>query len=225
MGHEVLFVDDPRSFEFGIPTRMSPAHLNSACYDGDTRILVTLFHQGMGIIVEKGSGDVRNVVSGLVNPHKLSKRKSGGYFISDTRRGKLVFVDELFRPVREIVLASMPGVERSERLSEFLQNSTELKKDLFACVDIHRNTLWLVDVKRRRYRGIKFPVEWSLHDVTSIGVDHQLRIGNLIGSTFGRVNAFVRQERVIRHFHPDGREINTLTLDAHGRSTELSIQM
>ena len=225
MGHEVLLVDNPRRFEFGIPTRMSPAHLNSAYYNSDDSILVTLFHQGKGIIVDKASGEVRDVVSGLVNPHKFARRKSGGYFISDTRRGKLVLVDEEFRVVREIALAAMPGVERSERLSEFLQNTTELKKDLFACVDIHRNSLWLVDVKRRRYRGLKFPVEWSLHDVASIEKDHHFRIGRLLGSAFGRVNAFVREERVICHFYPDGREINTLTLDAQGRSAELSIQM
>ena len=225
MGHEVLLVDNPRRFEFGIPTRTSPAHLNSACYNGDGSILVTLFHQGKGIIVDKVSGEVREVVSGLVNPHKLSRRKGGGYFISDTRRGKLVLVDEKFRVVREIALAALPGVERPERLSEFLQNTTELKKDLFACVDIHRNSLWLVDVKRCRYRGIKFPQEWSLHDVASIERDYQFRIGSLVGTAFGRVNAFVREERVICHFYPDGREIDTLTLDAQGRSAELGIQM
>jgi len=32
-------------------------------------------------------------------------------------------------------------------MSEFLQNVTELKDDLSACIDIHRNSLWLVDVK------------------------------------------------------------------------------
>ena len=54
-------------------------------------------------------------------------------------------------------------------VSEYLQNATELREDLFACIDIHRSSLWLMDVKRRRYRGIKFPVEWSMHDVTSLG--------------------------------------------------------
>jgi hypothetical protein len=86
---------------------MSPAHLNSACYNSDGSILVTLFHQGKGIIIDKASGEIRDVVSGLVNPHKLAKRKGGGYFISDTRRGKLVLADEEFRVVREIALAAM----------------------------------------------------------------------------------------------------------------------
>lgn len=224
-GEEVLLVDDPGKFDFGIATRMSPAHLNSACYDGDGKILVTLFHQGAGYIVDKATGEAREVVSNLVNPHKLARRKRGGYFISDTRRGKLVFVDDQYRCVREIALTGMPGVERPESLSEFLQNTTELKDDLFACIDIHRNTLWLVDVRRRRYRGIKFPVEWSMHDISSLTKRHQLRVRGLVGSAFGKIEASAREEKVIRHFSPDGREIKALRFDAHGRNKDLDVEM
>ncbi len=225
MGQEVLLVDDPRKFEFGIPTRLCPAHLNSACYDVDGRILASLFHQGTGIIIDKDTCEVREAISGLVNPHKLSRRRRGGYFISDTRRGKLIFVDENYRRRSEIALAGMPGVERSQLLSEFLQNTTELKDDLFACIDIHRNSLWLVDVKRRKYRGIKFPVEWSMHDVTSLGQDHQFRMGSLVGTAFGKVEALAQEAKVIRHFSPDGREITSLTLDAQGRNRGLDVEM
>jgi hypothetical protein len=93
---------------------------------------------------------------------------------------------------------------------------------LFACVDIHRNTLWLVDVKRRRYRGIKFPLEWSMHDVAPLG---SVRIGRLIGTAFGKVAAFAREIKVIHHFSPKGREITTLALDAQGRDRGLEIHM
>ena len=158
-----------QKYQFGIPTRQKPAHLNSACYDSDGRILVTLFHQGAGYVVDRNTGEAKEVISGLSNPHKLSRRKRGGYFISDTKRGKLIFLDEKYRPEYEVALAGTPGVARSPQLSEFLQNTTELREDLFACIDIHRSSLWLIDVKRRRYRGIKFPVEWSVHDVASLG--------------------------------------------------------
>jgi hypothetical protein len=225
LGQEVLFVDDPGKFEYGIPTRLCPAHLNSACYDLDGNILVTLFHQGTGIIVDKLTGEAETAISGMVNPHKLSRRNSGGYFVSDTRRGKLIFTDEKKRPVREIALTNMPGLERSDLLSEFLQNTTELKDDLFASIDIHRNSLWLIDVKQRRYRGIKFPVEWSMHDIAGLGQEHRLRIGSLVGTTFGKVQAFAREDKVIRHFSPDGREIAILTLDKTGRHRGLDFQM
>jgi len=226
MGRDVLLVDDPSKFEYGVATRLSPGHLNSALYDVDGKILVTLFHQGTGIIIDRSTNDVREVISGFVNPHKFSRREKGGYFISDTRRGKLVFLDEKYRRVCEITLRGVPGIERSQILSEFLQNTTEIRKDLFACVDIHRNSLWLVDLERRRYRGIKFSKEWSVHDVTRVEQQHLVRIGQLIGRTFGNVQAFAsKDEKVIRHFSPDGRELAKLTLDPQGRAKEMDVEM
>jgi hypothetical protein len=217
MGHEVVLVEDPAAYEFGIPTRQKPAHLNSASYDSHGRILVTLFHQGAGYVIDRNTGETKEVISGLSNPHKLSRRKRGGYFISDTKGGKLILLDEKYRPQYEVALAGTPGVARSPQLSEFLQNTTELRDDLFACVDIHRSSLWLIDVKRRRYRGIKFPAEWSVHDVASVGRNLSRRIGNLAGTQFGKVAAFVRQLKIIHHFAVDGREITASALDAQDR--------
>lgn len=225
MGHVVLHVNDPSRFEFGVPTRMCPAHLNSAHYDTGGRILVSLFHQGAGIIIDKATGEVREAITGLINPHKFSRRRRGGYCISDTRRGKLIFMDEKYRRTGDLALAGAPGLERSPLLSEFLQNATELQDDLFACVDIHRNTLWVIDLKNRTYRGIKFPTEWSMHDVAPLRPLPELRIGRLIGTAFGRVAAFTQEIKVIHHFSPEGREITTLALDAQGRSRGLELQM
>ena len=211
-GHDVLLVDDPGKYPFGIPTRRKPAHLNSACYDSYGRILVTLFHQGAGYVVDRNTGEAKEMISGLSNPHKLSRRKCGGYFISDTKGGKLIFLDEKYRPEYEVALAGTPGVVRSPQLSEFLQNTTELREDLFACIDIHRSSLWLIDVRRRRYRSIKFPVEWSVHDVASVGRKLDRRIGSLASTQFGKVAAFARQLKIIHHFAVDGRETMALAL-------------
>jgi hypothetical protein len=224
MGHEVLLVDDPEKYPFGLPTRQKPSHLNSACYDSDGKILVTLFHQGAGYVVDRNTGEAKEIISGLVVPHKLSKRKNGGYFISDTRRGKLIFLDEQYRPNYEIALTGTPGVVRSAQLSEFLQNTTELREDLFVSVDIHRSSLWLIDVKRRRYRGIKFPVEWSVHDVASLGREHRLQIGSLVGTQFGKVAAFARQLKTIHHFSVDGREVTALAFDSQDRQRQLDVR-
>ena len=220
MGHDVLLVDDPEKYPFGIPTRQKPAHLNSACYDSEGRILVTLFHQGAGYVVDRKTGEAKEVISGLSNPHKLSRRKRGGYFISDTKGGKLILLDEKYRREYEVALGGLPGVARSPQLSEFLQNTTELREGLFACVDIHRSSLWLIDVKRRRYRGIKFPVEWSVHDVSSVGPVLDRRIGSLANTQFGKVAAFTRQLKTIHHFSVDGREISALALVSEVRHNE-----
>jgi hypothetical protein len=212
MGHEVLLIRDPKEYPFGIPTRRKPAHLNSAHYASPDQILITMFHQGAGFVVDRNTGETTEVISGLTNPHKLVPRKRGGYFISDTKGGKVIFLDEKYRPQYEVALAGMPGIGRSPQLSEFLQNTTELREDLFACIDIHRNSLWLIDVKHRRYRGIKFPVEWSVHDVTSVGQDLSRRIGKLATIHFGKVAAFTRQLKTIHHFSMDGRQITAQAL-------------
>lgn len=225
MGHEVLLVDDPEKYPFGIPTRQKPAHLNSACYDSDGKILVTLFHQGAGYVIDRHTGEAQEIISGLSNPHKLSMRKCGGYFISDTKGGKLIFLDEKHRPEYEVALAGTPGITRSPQLSEFLQNTTELREDLFACIDIHRSSLWLIDVKRRRYRCIKFPVEWSVHDVASVGRKLDPRIGSLASTQFGKVAAFARQLKTIHHFSVDGREIMALALNSQGQSRGIDVEM
>jgi len=223
MGHDVLLVDDPEKYPFGIPTRQKPAHLNSACYDSHGRILVTLFHQGGGYVIDRNTGETKEVISGLSNPHKLSRRTRGGYFISDTKGGKLILLDEKYRREYEVALAGMPGVARAPELSEFLQNTTELREDLFACVDIHRSSLWLMDVKRRRYRGIQFPVEWSVHDVASVGRNLDRRIGDFASTQFGKVAAFARQLKTIHHFGVDGREISALALCSKDRYRELNV--
>ena len=207
MGHDVLLVDDPGKYKFGLATRQKPAHLNSACYDSEDTILITLFHQGGGYVVDRNTGQARQVISGLLVPHKLSKQQSEGYFVSDTRRGKLILLDKTCRPIREIMLAGMPGVARAPELSEFLQNTTELRKDLFACIDIHRSCLWLIDLKRRLYRGINFPKEWSVHDIVPLAAENERRIGGLIGKQFGKVVAFQGRLKTIHHFSIDGSAI------------------
>jgi hypothetical protein len=216
MGHEVLLVEDPERYPLGLPTRQKPAHLNSAQYGTDGRILVTLFHQGAGYIIDRNTGEAQEVVSGLSNPHKLSSRKRGGYFISDTKGGKLIFFNEKYRPYYEISLVGTPGVARSPDLSEFLQNTTELREDLFACIDIHRSSLWLIDVKERRYRGINFPVEWSVHDVAAVGRSLDRRVGKVVSTQFGKVAAFARQLKIVHHFTVDGKEIAALALGSQG---------
>jgi hypothetical protein len=73
VGHEVLLIEDPEKYPFGIPTRQKPAHLNSACYDSHGRILVTFFHQGAGYVIDRNTGGHRSDFRSL-QPHKLKAK-------------------------------------------------------------------------------------------------------------------------------------------------------
>lgn len=217
-GHKVVLVDDPAQHELGIPTRFCPVHINGAFYDREENVLVTLFQQGAAIRVDKATGKTADIASGLLNPHKLHPRSQGGYYVADTRRGELLLLDDGFQVERRISLRAAPGEVRSATLTEFLQSVSELDDGLFACVDIHRSTLWLIDVNARRYRGVTFPREWSVHD---IALDHCApAMKDLVSKTFGRADAAINAEgdKQIRHFSVEGAENTIYILDADGRT-------
>lgn len=217
-GHKVILVNDPSQHELGIPTRFCPVHINGAFYDHEENVLVTLFQQGAAIRVDKATGGTTDIASGLINPHKLHPRSDGGYYVADTRRGELLLLDDDYRVERRISLREAPGEVRSATLTEFLQSVSELDDGLFACVDIHRSTLWLIDVNARRYRGIRFPREWSVHDVALDLCSPGMK--DLFSKTFGRVEATVDAQggKRICHFSLEGSENAAYILDADGRT-------
>ena len=224
-GHKVVLVDDPSQHELGIPTRFCPVHINGAFYDREENVLVTLFQQGAAIRVDKATGATTDIASGLINPHKLHPRSAGGYYVADTRRGELLLLDDGFQVERRISLREAPGQVRSPSLTEFLQSVSELDDGLFACVDIHRSTLWLIDVDAQRYRGVTFPREWSVHDVA---LNHcPPAMTDLIRKIFGRVDATVdaKGEKQICHFSLEGAENTTYILDTDGRASGGKIEI
>jgi hypothetical protein len=217
-GRKVVLVDDPSQHELGIPTRFCPVHINGAFYDREENVLVTMFQQGAAIRVDKSTGEATGIASGLINPHKLHPRIDGGYYVADTRRGELLLLDDAFQVERRISLREAPGQVRSPSLTEFLQSVSELDDGLFACVDIHRSTLWLIDVNARRYRGVTFPREWSVHD---IALDHcSPSMSSLVGKIFGSVSATVDAQgaKRISHLSSEGSENTAYVLDAEGRT-------
>lgn len=217
-GHQVVVVDDPSQHELGIPTRFCPVHINGAFYDRDENVLMTMFQQGAAIHVDKATGKATSIASGLVNPHKFHPRREGGYYVADTRRGELQLLGDDFQVVRRISLRKAPGQIRSASLTEFLQSVSELDDGLFACVDIHRSTLWLIDANAKRYRGVAFPREWSVHDVA---LNHCLpTMTDLVPKLFGRVDARIDTEgsKWISHFSTAGCENATYQLNAEGRT-------
>ncbi len=218
-GHKVVLVDDPSQYAVGIPTRYCPVHINGAYYDHDENVLMTLFQQGAAIRVNKTTGEMTNIVSGLINPHKFHPRRSGGHYVADTRRGMLLLLDDGFEVARQISLKEAPNEVRSTLLSEFLQSVSELEDGLFACIDIHRSTLWLIDVNTQRYRDVKFPREWSIHDVTLNKCSGAAAMSHLGPKVFGRVDSVIETDgsKRISHFSTEGSENATYLLDADGR--------
>lgn len=85
---------DHRRIKYG--TLEQVTHVNSAAELPDGRILATLFHQGMVILIERASGTWRPVVEGLNHPHAVRIIDEQHFTVADTGhgRGLLVSLDE-----------------------------------------------------------------------------------------------------------------------------------
>jgi hypothetical protein len=83
-----------------VPTLRQSTHVNSAVVTPDDTVLATLFHQGVVIEIDR-HGDWQEVCSGLDHPHWI-RRAPFGWFLSDTRHGRLVRLDHQLQPMASV---------------------------------------------------------------------------------------------------------------------------
>jgi hypothetical protein len=85
---------DQRGIRYG--TLEQSTHVNSAAELPDGRVLATLFHQGMVILIERASGAWQPVLEGLDHPHAVRVLDEQHFTVADTGhgRGLLVSLDE-----------------------------------------------------------------------------------------------------------------------------------
>lgn len=81
---------DHRDMRYG--TLEQSTHVNSAAELLDGRILATLFHQGMVILIERGSGAWRPVLEGLDHPHAVRVLDAQHFTVADTAHGRALLV-------------------------------------------------------------------------------------------------------------------------------------
>lgn len=172
MGLPVFRVSHPHEWQnkqgrvYGLPTKQRAEHLNSARYDEFGNILVTFFHSGRGLRVNYKTKESTVVLENLERPHGLMPRE-GGYLITDTQRGRFLFLNERMEPTGGVHVNELGGIQRDPDAPEWLQNTVKLRGHLFASIDIHRRKLWLIDVGSKRYRGLEIPEDWALQEVHS----------------------------------------------------------
>lgn len=85
-------------------TLLHTTHVNSAIMcnkEGGVKILATLFHQGALLEIDYQSKTSRVVLDNLKSPHHI-RVISGGYLISDSRNGKVLYLDKNYKIIAEI---------------------------------------------------------------------------------------------------------------------------
>jgi hypothetical protein len=153
--------EDHRSVKYG--TLEQTTHVNSAAELPDGRILATLFHQGMVIMIDRETGDWQPVLEGLNHPHAVRILDEQHFTIADTGRGRALLVSLVDERGRVIVEVKAP--------TNWLQD----------CQYSERDDCWfLVDGKHssvRLYGGISgyksleqfdLDPEWRLYELLLI---------------------------------------------------------
>lgn len=81
---------DHRAMRYG--TLEQTTHVNSVAELPDGRILATLFHQGMVILIERANGTWRPVLEGLAHPHAVRILDAQHFTVADTGHGQALLV-------------------------------------------------------------------------------------------------------------------------------------
>jgi DNA-binding beta-propeller fold protein YncE len=84
------------------PTLWQTTHLNSVINTNDNILLVTLFHQGQLIRVNKKTGEFKVLLEGLKCPHGPIKIPHG-WALPDTKNNQILLLDENFKIQKTIV--------------------------------------------------------------------------------------------------------------------------
>ncbi len=95
--------EDQRPIKYG--TLDQTTHVNSAAELPDGRVLATLFHQGMVIVIDRETGAWEPVLEGLNHPHAVRILDEQHFTVADTGRGRALlvsFVDQRGRIIKEI---------------------------------------------------------------------------------------------------------------------------
>ncbi len=81
---------DHRTIKYG--TLAQTTHVNSAAELPDGRILASLFHQGMVIVIERKTGNWQLVIEGLDHPHAIRVLDPEHFTVADTVHGRALLV-------------------------------------------------------------------------------------------------------------------------------------
>jgi len=81
---------DHRTIQYG--TLSQTTHINSAAELSDGKYLVSLFHQGMVIVINRETGEWQPVLEGLDHPHAVRILDEQHFTVADTVHGKALLV-------------------------------------------------------------------------------------------------------------------------------------
>jgi hypothetical protein len=136
-------------------TWLHTTHLNSAVANGSDEILVSLFHQGQIIAIDRAGGTVRTIVSGLRNPHGL--RWNGDCLtFADTGSGTAVY--------GRLVAGDFQQLGEMKIQSNWLQDC-QLIGEVWILVDGENSAVIFKQLDGQLLARHQFDERWLLYEV------------------------------------------------------------
>jgi len=139
-----------------IATHQQATHCNNAIqhpYQGSDAVMVTLFHQGEVIAVDRATLKHTTVLGGMDKPHSLRKALDG-WLISDSRNNCVVFLDDDFWIVSVI-----------EGGFDWVQDALVYDDRILVADANHSRLVWL-DINRHRHLGeIRYSDQWKVYQI------------------------------------------------------------
>jgi hypothetical protein len=140
-----------------IVTLDQTTHCNSAVaatVDGRDAVLVSLFHQGELIAVDRATKRHKVLVTGMTHPHSIRARRDG-WIVSDSRAGAVILLDRDFW-VTDIVEADF----------NWVQDALEIDDQCILVADANNSRLLTWDVRSGRPADmLQYPSEWKVYQV------------------------------------------------------------
>jgi len=99
----------------------------------------------------------------------------------------------------------MTGVVRDPKLGEWVQTTKYMGDGIFACLDIHRSKVWLLNLEKKTRRGIAVSRDFAIQDIYILPCHHpnfveKLRNNSFEISSTEIVNCFAEKEKERENF-------------------------
>ena len=158
-------------------------------YGKPGKIFATLFNPGEAVEIDKKTGAVKVLWSGLISPHGVIHVKDG-FLISDTGWGRVLFYNNDFELKTVFDFSRFPQRNSMEEHKyEWLQNTYPLTiegKEYLVSVDSRRNTIYVWDPISGVYSDYKYNPNWIVQAVMPVSdkasVSSTQRVDNAMAS-------------------------------------------
>ena len=159
----------PQDFKgMGLPTALTPVHLNGVHYDYDSEHLIaTAFHQGQAWRINPYTGEVTVILEGLGHPHGFMKDPLYGYICTDTEGEAIYFLSRNFEVKQIVSTAGVSPKVASAAQESWVQNCDKVA-GVYCAIDMPRRSLLLFDPSKKQYRRMSFDPSWAVQTVSDI---------------------------------------------------------